>query len=296
VNVHPYHRQEGTWDPAGRTHRDGSKHAWTDGTLNRTIDRPGTSGEKTLMMIASMTQRRPLPMTSPTPLSSNAEGLLDAFLRAWLGSWPPRGDLELVGWPGRDRPGWDGTVLSGLGVASPAGTVLSLSPSLLGNVDALDLERVQAAWRSRSAATAIPALLGHPELTLGRATFRWCDSPAAVPDIGEWVAPGDPRLPEWLNAFNGDVLVTWDRAGCYAAGVGRKRHNPYGHELAVGTDPAHRGRGLASKLVAQAARRVLAEGALPIYLHGRTNVGSARVAERAGFPDRGWQVLTLRLA
>lgn len=249
------------------------------------------------MMIASITQRRPPPLTSSAPLFGNdTERLLAAFLRAWLGSWPPSGELELVGWPGRDRPGWDGTVLSGLGVASPAGTVLSLSPSLLGNVESLDLERMLTAWRSRSAATAIPALLGHPELTVGRATFRWSGSPAAVPDIGEWVAPDDPRLPTWLNAFNGDVLVTWDRAGRYAAGVGRKWHNPYGQELAVGTDPAHRGRGLASKLVAQAARRVLADGALPIYLHGRGNVGSARVAERAGFPDRGWQVLSLRPA
>lgn len=253
------------------------------------------------MMIASMTQRCPPPVTSPAPLSGNEDEneqrLLDAFLRAWLGSWPPRGELELVGWQGRDRPGWDGTTRSGLGVESPAGTVLSLSPSLLGNVESLDLERILAAWRSRSAASAVPALLGVPGHTLGRVTFRWCHSPASLPalaEIGEWVAPDDPRLPAWLNAFNDDVLVTWDRAGRYAAGVGRKWHNPYGQELAVGTDPAHRGRGLASKLVAQAARRVLDDGALPIYLHGRGNVGSARVAARAGFPDRGWHVLSLR--
>jgi len=266
--------------------------------LNQTIDRSGTSGEKTSVMIASMTERRPPPSTSPAPLSGNdSERMLAAFLRAWLGSWPPRADLDLVGWPGRDRPGWDGTLLPGLGVESPAGTVLSLSPHLLDDGDALDAGRIQAAYRSRAAATAVPVLLGVPGHTLGRATFRWSDSPAALPElaeIGEWVAPDDPRLPAWLNAFNDDVLVTWDRAGRYAAGVGRKRHNPYGHELAVGTDPGHRGRGLASKLVAQAARRVLADGALPIYLHGRANVGSARVADRAGFPDRGWQVLTLR--
>ncbi len=183
-----------------------------------------------------------------------------------------------------------------MGVESPAGTVLSLSPSLFGDLDALDRDQILTAARSRSAATAIPALLGAPELTFSRATLRWCDTPAALAEIGEWVAADDPRLPFWLRAFNGDVLVAWDAAGCYAAGVGRKRHNPYGQELAVGTDPAHRSQGLASKLVAQAARRVLADGALPIYLHGGGNVGSARVADRAGFPDRGWRVLTLRPA
>ena len=52
-----------------------------------------------------------------------------------------------------------------------------------------------------------------------------------------------------------------------------------------------RGRGLARRLVAQAARRVLAGGALPTYLHAPDNEASARVARAAGFPDRGWQVV-----
>ena len=78
-----------------------------------------------------------------------------------------------------------------------------------------------------------------------------------------------------------------------AAGVGIKRHTPHGHELAVGTEPAHRGRGLARALVAQAARRVLAEGAVPLYLHEFANSASAQVAAAAGFPDRGWRVVGL---
>ncbi len=247
------------------------------------------------MTIASVAQRGLRALMSPLS-HSEPEGSLDVFLRSWLGSWPPCSDLEVVVWPERDRPGWDGTIVPGLGVESPDGTVLSLSPPLLTDIDALDLGRIQTAWRSRSAVTAMPALLGLPEFTLGRATFRWSESPADLPEIGEWVASDDPRLPSWLHGFNGDVLVTWDEAGRYAAGVGRKQHNPYGHELAVGTERAHRGRGLASKLVAQAARRVLADGAVPIYRHEPRNTGSARVADRAGFPDRGWHVLSLRRA
>ena len=74
----------------------------------------------------------------------------------------------------------------------------------------------------------------------------------------------------------------------YLAGVGIKRHDQYGHELSVGTEPEARGRGLARRLVAQAARRVLDEGAVPTYQHAFDNVASARVAQAAGFPDRGW--------
>jgi GNAT superfamily N-acetyltransferase len=87
----------------------------------------------------------------------------------------------------------------------------------------------------------------------------------------------------------GEVLVARDPdTGAYLAGVGIKRHDQYGHEIAVGTDPAARGKGLARRLVAQAARRVLDEGAVPTYLHDASNVASCRVAEAAGLPDRGW--------
>jgi predicted GNAT family acetyltransferase len=107
------------------------------------------------------------------------------------------------------------------------------------------------------------------------------------------VAADDPRVPEWLRPFNGDVLIAWTDDGSYASGVGRKQHDRHGHELSVGTDERQRGRGLARRLVAQAARGVLADGAVPTYLHAFDNEASARVADAAGFPDRGWHVFEL---
>ena len=103
----------------------------------------------------------------------------------------------------------------------------------------------------------------------------------------------DPRVPPWLAPFHGDVLVAFDSEGSYIGGVGRKRHAPWGLELAVVTDPAFEGRGVARALVAQAARRVLREGDVPTYLHAHDNVASAKVAEAAGFPDRGWLLYSL---
>jgi len=218
---------------------------------------------------------------------------LQRHLRAWLGAWPPARELELVAWSGRDRLGWDGGTCIGLGVESPGGTVLSLSPTLLVDPRAVDPDRVLAALHAPDAAEAVPAVLGRPDLTLSCATFRWSERPAVLPVVGEWVAADDPRLPTWLRPFNGGVLVAWDERGRYAAGVGVKRHNRHAHELAVATDPAHRGRGLARLLVAQAARRALVQGAVPLYLHHTDNPASARVAEAAGFPDQGWRVISL---
>jgi GNAT superfamily N-acetyltransferase len=171
-------------------------------------------------------------------------------------------------------------------VASPEGLVLSVPRAAAADVRALGSTLAQVA-------AGVPAAIGHPRGFLGRAAFRWSDAPADLPDAGVWVAPDGPRLPDWLRPFNGTVLVAWDDAGRYAAGVGRKQHDRHGHELSVGTEARMRGRGLARRLVAQAARRVLDDGAVPTYLHAFDNVASARVAEAAGFPDRGWQVFEL---
>ncbi|MBA2277282.1 MAG: GNAT family N-acetyltransferase [Chloroflexia bacterium] len=219
---------------------------------------------------------------------------LAAHLVAWLGAWPPIEPLRIVVSPKRDQPSWDGSSWLGLGVESPHGTVLSLSPRLGVALDAVDRQQVTMALRESDPSTALAMAFGRRTLGFSRSVFRWTDHPAPLPDVGEWVAPHDPRLPAWLDAFNDDVLVARDAEGGVAAGVGRKIHNRFGQELAVGTDPAHRGRGLARALVAQAARRVLAEGAVPLYLHHPANIGSASVADAAGFPDRSWHVIGIR--
>jgi GNAT superfamily N-acetyltransferase len=136
---------------------------------------------------------------------------------------------------------------------------------------------------------ALPRLLGRHGVG-GRGVFRWSTSPAPLPDAGVWLPFDDPRVPAWLQPFGGEVLVVLD-GDTYVAGVGLKRHDDAGREIAVGTEEAARGRGLARRLVAQAARRVLDEGAVPTYLHAPDNIASAKAADAAGFPDRGWSVI-----
>ncbi|MER6596310.1 GNAT family N-acetyltransferase, partial [Micromonospora purpureochromogenes] len=162
-------------------------------------------------------------------------------------------------------------------------TVLSVPPERVEAIRAL------ARGPEAELLAALPAAVGQPDWVLADDVFRWCLDPAPLPEVGRWVPPTDPTFPPWLRLFDREVLVVRDTDGGYLAGVGIKRHDRHGHELAVGTTPAARGRGLARRLVAQAARRVLDEGAVPTYRHDPANVASARVAEAAGFPDRGWR-------
>ena len=220
-------------------------------------------------------------------MTSECPHELEAHLRSWLGRWPGDGPgLTVIGYPDRDRPGWDGALHSVVGVSTPVAGVLSVPPAAAAAVS-----RLVAAEADLHGVPAAAGLPGH----WFTGVFRWTTAPpsaADVPDAGEWRPAGDASVPAWLRPFGGDVLVAIDpRTGEHLAGVGIKRHDEHGHELAVVTSPAARGRGLARRLVAQAARRVLDEGAVPTYLHARDNTASARVAEAAGFPDRGWSIL-----
>jgi GNAT superfamily N-acetyltransferase len=133
--------------------------------------------------------------------------------------------------------------------------------------------------------------VGRRSLRTVRLVFRWCTDPAPLPEAGSWLPAADPRVPDWLHPFGGEVLVAVDGAGEHLGGVGVKRHHGNGAELAVVTARHARGQGLGGRLVAQAARRILDEGSVPTYLHLPDNVPSARLADAVGFLDPGWTMV-----
>jgi GNAT superfamily N-acetyltransferase len=239
-----------------------------------------------------------MPIVAP-PATKQMLGLepqMLRFLTAWLGVWPSPGRFRVAPSARRITPGWDGRVHPLLGVAADDrfghAVALSVPPLSFGRVREL-VDAHAAGTGMQALGELLPAALGVPERRYIEATLRWTTQPAQLHEIGTWRRSDDPELPSWLLPFNGAVLIATDPAGRYAAGVGIKKHNGFGHELAVHTDPDSRNRGLARALVAQAARHVLAAGAIPIYIHDLDNTGSARVAEAAGFPERGWRWLGL---
>ena len=211
--------------------------------------------------------------------------LLVRHLRQWLGKWPAESELDICGSAARVRPGWDKAIHPVIGVASPSGAVLSVPPESAEHVR----RRYAELGGLAALAAELPSVVGFPARSWFNAILRWTTSPSPLPDVGEWVRSDDPRLPSWLRPFGGDALIAFDpETGEYLSGVGIKRHDKFGHEIAVGTEERARGRGLARRLVAQAARRILDDGRIPTYMHDVANHASARVAMAAGFPDRGW--------
>ena len=191
------------------------------------------------------------------------------FLDEWLGRWPPASDRDVIACALRDGPAWNGKLQPVVAVGDADGRwVVSVAPSRNGSLEPRAGE------------------------TTSDIVFRWCEVPAPLEPLGEWVAGDDPVLPAWLRPFGGEALIVTDDEG-YLAGVGLKRHLDSGWEIAVGTEPRGRGKGLARRLVATAAARVLDEGRAVVYLHDDDNVASAKAAEGAGFPDLGWRSMAV---
>ncbi|HET9690639.1 MAG TPA: GNAT family N-acetyltransferase [Acidimicrobiales bacterium] len=218
-------------------------------------------------------------------MSGGASDRLGRFLTAWLGAWPGTdGAVTAVASDRRAAPAWDGRANPIVGVVTPTGGVVSVRP---------DLHPAAAAALAGTAPADVPAALSDAVGgRVGAGIFRWSDDPVAFEPVGRWVPFDDPVVPPWLRPFGGEVLVATDDGGRYLAGVGLKRHDPTGEEISVGTEEAARGKGLARRLVSQAARRVVDERhAAVTYLHAPDNLASARVAEACGFPDLGWKVI-----
>ena len=186
-----------------------------------------------------------------------------------IGVWPPPPGTTVVEADVRGRPAWDGELHPVWGLRTPDFVAVG----------------VPRGWDTGDDPEAFVA-------GLVEGIFRWSTAPVLAGEAGVWVPVEDPRVPEWLVPFGGEVLVAFDDGGAYAAGVGLKRHDDDVWEIAVGTDERHRGRGLARRLVGQAAAAVLAAGAVPTYQHDLDNHASAKVAAAAGFPDVGWRFLT----
>lgn len=234
-------------------------------------------------------------MSAPTTTAAAALTTMPPVLRQhltrWAGALPAADELLVVPHARNGRPGWDGRPQLLTGLADPAGrTVLAVPPST-----AVELLAHRQRVRSREGGglERLPRLLGKAGHSVDRVAFRWTVTPADLPDAGVWVGTTSPRLPRWLRPFGAQALVTFDEHGNYLAGVGIKRHDQFGHEISVGTEPQARGQGLARRLVAQAARHILDQGRIPTYLHTFDNLASSRVAAAAGFPDLGWSALML---
>ena len=182
------------------------------------------------------------------------------FLLSWLGVWPAPGRLRVAPSARRMLPDAEGAVRPLVGVVSPRGAALSVSPLVFG-----DVRRVVSAASVRGGLPAVlaelPAVLGLEHQQVEVRDMWWASSPlrlrpAAAP------AGSRPRL---------------------------LAHSPLGMEVV----PAAGDLGQRSEQVAHAVDRAVARGTVALMTAPTGEAAAAQVARAAGFREDPWQLLRL---
>jgi RimJ/RimL family protein N-acetyltransferase len=189
----------------------------------------------------------------------------------------------------RARPGWGGYITPIYAISTPLGGVVSCRADLVGAVRRdvslppsgrplgdREFSRLRAI--SQRAVPYAYCLTGDI-LYVDRTSFK------PVAGTAQQLARSDPRGAELRRRFDGEIFVVSGLRGEIAAWSAVKLKSDEVWEIAVVTEAAYRGRGLAKRVVAASTAYILDHGRVPLYVHVRANVASARVCRALGYSE-----------
>ncbi len=189
----------------------------------------------------------------------------------------------------RTRPGWGGYTIPILALATPRGGVVSVRPDLVertrGQLALLNTGRPIGAAEfaplqqiSRAAIPYAYSLSGYVLYT-DREHFR------PLPSRARPIERNDSRAADLRRRFDGEIFAIWGIRGEIASWSAIKLKSDDVWEIAVVTDAAYRGQGLAKEVVSAATAHILEQGRVALYVHDRNNHASARVCRSLGYVE-----------
>ena len=200
-----------------------------------------------------------------------------------------RTGLHLVASERRGRPGWGGYTVPILALSTARGGVVSFRPDLRQPIQAelgelppgQSLSEIEFERLRRIARRGLPYAysLNGFVLYADQDCFRPVESEA------ERLRRDDRRGIDLRRRFDGEIFVATGARGEIAAWAAIKLKSDEVWEIAVVTEPAYRGRGLAKQVVSAATAYILEAGRLALYVHDRTNRASARVCRGLGYVE-----------
>jgi RimJ/RimL family protein N-acetyltransferase len=189
----------------------------------------------------------------------------------------------------RTRPGWGGYTIPLLALSTPRGGVVSVRPEVLDRarsalgpirvgepLGAVEFERLRQL--AKSIVPYAYSLSGH---------VLFADAERFHPRSGraERLDCGDTRGADLRRRFDGEIFVVRGARGEIASWAAIKLKSDDVWEIAVVTEAAYRGRGLAKEVVSAATDHILAQDRLALYVHDRVNLASAKVCRSLGYAE-----------
>jgi RimJ/RimL family protein N-acetyltransferase len=189
----------------------------------------------------------------------------------------------------RGRPGWGGYTVPLLALSTAGGGVVSVRPELAERARAemapaqegRPLQEADFEQLRRLARAAVPYAYN----LSGYVLFATRDHFLPIASRAERLGRSDPRAADLYRRFDGEVFAVRGQRGEIASWAAIKLKSDDVWEIAVVTEAAYRGQGLAKEVVSTATDFILEQGRLALYVHDRTNAASARVCRSLGYVE-----------
>ncbi|MFN8521776.1 MAG: GNAT family N-acetyltransferase [Chloroflexota bacterium] len=199
--------------------------------------------------------------------------------------------IRVVTTPRRYRPGWGGYTVPFLALATQTGSVVSVRSEQLARVSGDFSERYERGWLTWDDYEALRRLsketvpyaycLSGDVLYTDRARFRPVTSRATR------LLLTDPSGADLRRRFDGSIFVIRNTRREIVSWAAIKLKSDDVWELAVVTERAYRGQGLAREVVSAATEFILENDRVALYVHDRSNDASARVCRSLGYVEYG---------
>jgi GNAT superfamily N-acetyltransferase len=189
----------------------------------------------------------------------------------------------------RTRPGWGGYTIPILALSTPGGGVVSVRPDLV--------DRARAQLAVLTAGRPIGAGEFARLQQISRATIPYAYSLSGYvlytdaghfrprPSRARLIERTDVRGADLRRRFDGEIFAVYGIRGEIASWSAIKRKSDDVWEIAVVTEAAYRGQGLAKEVVSAATAHILEQGRIALYVHDRNNQASARVCRTLGYVE-----------
>jgi GNAT superfamily N-acetyltransferase len=197
--------------------------------------------------------------------------------------------MHVVSSERRARPGWGGYITPIYAISTPGGGVVSCRADLVAGVrrdvptppagrpiGEREFSRLRAI--SQRAVPYAYCLAGDI-LYVDRAAFK------PVAEGAHPLSRGESRGADLRRRFDGEIFVVNGLRGEIAAWSAIKLKSDDVWEIAVVTESAYRGRGFAKRVVSASTAYILDHGRVPLYVHDRANLASARVCRSLGYSE-----------
>jgi RimJ/RimL family protein N-acetyltransferase len=189
----------------------------------------------------------------------------------------------------RTRPGWGGYTIPILALSTPGGGVVSVRPDLVertrGQLAVLTAGRPIGAGEFARLQQISRATIPYAYSLSGYVLYTDAEHFQPRPSRARMIERTDVRGADLRRRFDGEIFAVYGIRGEIASWSAIKRKSDEVWEIAVVTEAAYRGQGLAKEVVSAATAYILEQGRVALYVHDRNNQASARVCRALGYVE-----------